>query len=300
MITLALSIFIASLLGSMHCVGMCGPMALWASNVGGAAGRGEAYLRLLAYHIGRLATFLIFGLAAGLIGGLLTSGGDWLGWQQSAARIAGSLMIGLGVWKLLNWWHRPNVSVANFQARSIGNRFSAIVSSKLVMTRPWINRLPGVLRATAIGSITTLLPCGWLYLFVLVAAATASPKLATLVMVAFWVGTLPALTALVGGAMVASSRIYPSMPLIVAIVLMVTGTYTASGRAATDLTPLTSSARAYSSVQGNASEWSDPWIVRLLNHLVAEKLPCCEGNGIERQAVALSVEPVGPSSVVEP
>jgi len=294
MIAFAAAILVTSLLGSMHCVGMCGPMALWASGIGTPqTSRREAMQRLLGYHTGRLITFAFAGVAAGLIGGLMTAGGDWLGWQQTAARIGGSAMIGLGVWKLLNWVgpvSPPDASTNNFANHlprpNLGQRFSYWISGRIAGLRPLIARMPGNLRAVAIGIVTTWLPCGWLYLFVLVAASTANVGAALMVMIAFWIGTLPALTALVAGAVGASPRFRPAMPLLVAGVLIITGIYTASGRAATDLMPLGEAARRYaaddtSGTRAIATDASSNttagqvWM-RILTGLSDEQLPCCE------------------------
>lgn len=298
MIAFAAAILVTSLLGSMHCVGMCGPMALWASGIGGpSTGRREAMTRLTAYHFGRLITFSVAGGVAGMIGGILTAGGDWLGWQQTAARLGGSAMVGLGVWKLLHWIgpldSRGAFAIAglpaNRQAKP-GERLSLWMASKIARLRPMIAGLPMALRAVAIGIVTTWLPCGWLYLFLLVAAATGGVWPALVVMVAFWIGTLPALSALVAGAVGVSPRVRPAMPLLVAGVLIVTGVYTASGRAATDLMPLGQAARRISAdvkPSGNAASEENAGAVagamqpdsvwlRLLNGLSGETLPCCE------------------------
>lgn len=287
------AILFASLLGSMHCVGMCGPMALWASGVGQPnLSRRAACARLSAYHLGRGTTFLGAGLAAGWFGGLVASGGDWLGLQQSAARLAGASMIGLGVWKLLAWmWPADDTSAAarpqgtklpaqetlsrpsGANGRSWNQVLSLAIAARLARLRPSIVRLPGLLRPYAIGLVTTLLPCGWLYLFVLVAAATASPVTATWVMAAFWIGTLPALTALVVGAygsMGFSPRLRPAMPVLIAAVLLTTGGYTLSGRAAADLAPLGDAAKRWTEQTGSA----DP--LALLDGMSDLPLPCCE------------------------
>lgn len=294
MIAFAAAILVTSLLGSMHCVGMCGPMALWASGVAAPhATRRQAMQRLVGYHTGRLITFAFAGLAAGMIGGLMTVGGDWLGWQQIAARVAGSAMVGLGVWKLLHWLRPiapPDASSIDFakpaSSPTLGERFSVWVSRQIAGLRPFIARMPRDLRAVAIGVVTTWLPCGWLYLFILVAAATANVGAALVVMTAFWIGTLPALTALVAGAVGVTPRFRPAMPLLVAGVLIITGIYTASGRAATDLMPLGEAARRYAAddTSGTGTIASDTpsdsfahqgWM-RILIGLNSEPLPCCE------------------------
>jgi uncharacterized protein len=305
MIAFAAAILVTSLLGSMHCVGMCGPMALWASGVAAPhTTRREAMLRLVGYHTGRLITFAFAGLVAGLVGGLMTAGGDWIGWQQTAARIAGSAMVGLGVWKLLHWLRpvvRPETPSIDFAKQmpspTRGQRFSFWVSGRIAGLRPLIARMPGNLRAVAIGVVTTWLPCGWLYLFVLVAAATANVSAALVVMIAFWIGTLPALTALVGGALGVSPRFRPAMPLLVAGVLIITGIYTASGRAATDLMPLGEAARRYAADEASGtgaivSETRSDTVarqgwMRILTGLNSEPLPCCEP-----QSDAITSKPV--------
>jgi sulfite exporter TauE/SafE len=273
---------------------MCGPMALWASGIGGpSTSRREAMIRLCGYHLGRLITFVSAGAVAGMIGGMVTAGGDWLGWQQTAARIGGSAMVGLGVWKLLHWI-RPidtaqSVVVSDLLAARKsrpGERFSLWMAGKISKLRPMIAGLPTNLRAVAIGVVTTWLPCGWLYLFLLVAAATASLGAALVVMIAFWIGTLPALSALVAGAVGVSPRVRPAMPLLVASVLILTGLYTASGRAATDLMPLGQAARRIALDAGpneisagvDVAQSVQPqrgWI-RLLTGLSGEALPCCD------------------------
>ncbi|HBJ38043.1 MAG TPA: sulfite exporter TauE/SafE family protein [Planctomycetaceae bacterium] len=291
MIAFAAAILVTSLLGSMHCVGMCGPMALWASGVGGTnASRRDVMFRLAGYHFGRLITFAFAGIAAGWIGGLMTTGGDWMGWQQTAARIGGSAMVGLGVWKLLNWLRPINEpqSVSgrdsgNASRPNLGQRFSLWVSSRISRLRPMIVRLPINLRAVAIGLITTWLPCGWLYLFILVAASTGNVGVALLVMFAFWIGTLPALTALVAGAVGVSPRFRPAMPLLVAGVLIITGIYTASGRAATDLLPLGEAARRYAD---DDSSLTHPGWMRILTGLSSEPLPCCDPTEVDSKRLS--------------
>lgn len=301
MLAFVAAILVSSLLGSAHCVSMCGPMALWASGVGSQGlGRREQMLRLVGYHGGRLITFAMAGIVAGSVGGMVTIGGDWLGWQQTAARLTGSMMIGLGVWKTLHWWRPvPGHRDGGGAGGGFQQRISLAVSRRVAGLRPLIGRLPVRLRSVAIGMVTTWLPCGWLYLFVLVAAATAGVFPALAVMLAFWLGTLPALTALVAGTVTASPRFRPAMPPLIAATLIVAGIYTTSGRATTDLMPLGEAARRHAASEqladgtaslahpvgwgrsdggnpgGNTLVSSGRWW-QLLSGLRQEPLPCCE------------------------
>jgi sulfite exporter TauE/SafE len=114
------------------------------------------------------------------------------------------------------------------------------------------------------GLLTTWLPCGWLYLFVLVAAGTGGVVSALVVMAAFWVGTLPALTALVVGARSLSPRLRFALPFLASLLLILTGLYTATGRASADLSSIMPPAI---DPQVNATS---------LIGLAEEPLPCCQ------------------------
>jgi len=297
MIPLLTAIVVASLLGSMHCVGMCGPLALWASGMtpsGSAAGRSAATLRLVSYHAGRLLTYLTAGAVAGLVGAMVTSGGMWLGLQSLAARIVGIGMIVVaidrlalrGLWRSLavsraasERLEESTVKASTVAASPVGGRWShgfgwsQGISRWVAGRRPWIMAQPLVVRGIAAGALTTLLPCGWLYLFVLIAAGTGAVFSALAVMFAFWLGTLPALTALVLGALRLAPRMRSWLPVAGSLLLLVTGFYTATGRAAADLRPLAARAAA---IRDSAAEPSSAaGLETSVRELTREPLPCC-------------------------
>ena len=284
MIGLAVAVLVASVLGSLHCVGMCGPLALWASGAGQKQSGTQVWTKLTAYHFGRLLTYLTAGTAAGIIGSLVSAGGSLIGLQSLAARLVGGGMIAFGIIRLAEITMpgvmkkratvadkgKPGASVspmAGTGASGIGGAVSGKISAWIAGRRPLIQKLPGLSRGVAAGALTTLLPCGWLYVFVLVAAGTGSVLPALMVMAAFWIGTLPALTALVVGSFGVAARVRPALPLLGCVLLLVTGFYTATGRAAADLRPLTMRAAEL------AAEREAPQS-RLAN-LTNEPLPCC-------------------------
>ena len=94
------AILLASLLGSTHCVGMCGPLALWASGSTEQT-RGRVAWNATLYHSGRLVTYTLMGLLAGAIGQLVDLGGQTIGLRMMAARIVGGFMIFVGVLRLV-------------------------------------------------------------------------------------------------------------------------------------------------------------------------------------------------------
>lgn len=282
MLGLAAAILSASFLGSMHCVGMCGPMALWASGLSRTDIKKSSFFsRIIAYHLGRLITYMLAGAIAGTLASIATVGGQLFGWQQTAAKATGLLMIILGITRLMDLWQRRELGP---KKRSNGSpylllserlhRFSNVITTRLASLRPRISVLPEAIRPLAIGIVSTLLPCGWLYLFVLVAASTSTPTNASIVMGAFWLGTLPALSVFVMG-MLGSFGLAPffrkGSPIFIATLLLISGAYTASGRALVKLTPDQFSAGSNKAKQEISTEPAT--LLKILNK---SPLPCCE------------------------
>lgn len=158
---LVLSILSASFLGSWHCAGMCGPIAtLMATKKG-----------LWPYHLGRLISYCGLGSLAGLLGQFfLTSEFVWLRWIS--ATLFALFLFYAGV-RLLN----PKIKKINF----------SLPTEKLFKLKH---------SAFLVGLTTILLPCGWLYTYVAAAIATKSAYAGALMMFLFWLGSLPALSAL--------------------------------------------------------------------------------------------------------
>lgn len=224
MMTLTASVFVASLLGSLHCAGMCGAFLAVAVHSPGA--KPSSRLRTqAAYHLGRLVTYVALGIAAGGAGALVDLGSTLSGVGPVAALVAGATMVLFGLVTVLRI---AGVSVPRFRAP----RF---MQSTLLRGHQFASRFGPTARASLIGLFTTLLPCGWLYAFAIVAAGTASPLRGGLVMVVFWAGTLPVLIALGTGVQQLLGSLGRRMPLITSIAVIAAGIYTLSGRAMMDV-----------------------------------------------------------------
>ncbi len=182
MLTLLVSILIASLLGSLHCAGMCGAFVVFA--VGGEDSKWKAQT---AYHLGRLLTYALLGALAGGLGSLVDVAAKQAQWQPVAAWLAGGLMLGMGLFMLARQWSKWRLP---------GWKPPAMLSQMLTRGHRLAAGLTPARRALAIGLLTTLLPCGWLWLFALRAAGTGSAAMGALVMAAFWLGTVPIRAAL--------------------------------------------------------------------------------------------------------
>ncbi|TWU38439.1 hypothetical protein Poly41_29150 [Novipirellula artificiosorum] len=253
-----MAVFVASLIGSLHCIGMCGPLALWVT------GGGSSRATMVSYHLGRLSTYMIAAFAAGILGAAVSFGGEMVGFQSAAAKIAGSLLILVGLYRLAQLHPR----FAGWFSASSG---PSTVASVLQKAKPLIERRGANGKAFLGGLITTWLPCGWLYLFVLVAAGTGGLVSSIVVMFAFWVGTLPALTAMLVGIHSLTPKLRGALPIAASLLLIATGLYTVTGRAAVDVSSLVS------------PKMADEITPTSLIELKDEPLPCCAG-GVAPQA----------------
>lgn len=216
MITLLGTVFVASFLGSLHCAGMCGGVVAF---VAGAPGQKSVTRTQTAYHLGRLLSYSIIGLVAGGFGAVLDLGGEAIGLGRFAIVLAGSVMIAYGVVLLLRVRGRQvKLPVPGFLQRFYQAGFQKVAG----LTPTW--------RGGALGMLTALLPCGWLYLFAAGAAATGSPLWGALSMAVFWAGTVPVLAALGVGVKKLSGPLQKHVPSFSAVLLVVVGLMAVLGR----------------------------------------------------------------------
>ena len=192
MIALASSVLAASLVGSLHCAGMCGGIAACAGGVGECSARRSA-LASGIYHVSRGASYAGVGMLAGAVGQAVDGGGALVGMQRVAA-IAAGLMVALVGVALLARASGAGAATGMPAPAWLARIVAAIHRRALGLAPPQ--------RAAAIGLASVLLPCGWLWAFAAVAAGTGVWWQGGVVMIAFWIGTVPVLAAL--GAGVAS------------------------------------------------------------------------------------------------
>lgn len=251
MIALVAAVFVASVLGSLHCAGMCGAFLAFA--VGGDAAGARRLSLQAAYHGGRLITYTLLGAAAGAAGALLDLTSTLAGLQPIAAGLAGGVMILFGVTMLV---------------RHLGGRMSRIHPPRwLALLVQQGHRiaftLPPTPRALSIGLLTTLLPCGWLYAFAVTAAGTGGPATGALVMSVFWLGTLPMLVSLGVGLQGVLGTLGRRLPVATCLLLIVVGLLTLSGRLGLDPSSVAQAMTASNDTPAASAPSS------------AQPLPCC-------------------------
>lgn len=216
MIALAGSVLVASLLGSPHCAGMCGAFVCFYAGQEGE----RRTLAHLAYNAGRLVSYAVLGIVAGILGAGVDRMGAAAGVSRGAALLAGACMV---------LWGGATI------VRSLGARLPAAPAAAFLGTPAAaairaVHRQPPAVRALTVGLLSTLLPCGWLYLFVATAGGTGSAAAGAAVMAAFWVGTLPVMAGLGAIAQGTLGPLRRRLPVVTAAVLVVVGLLTVAGR----------------------------------------------------------------------
>ncbi len=161
MVDLLVAALVAGLLGSLHCIGMCGAFAVSCSRVPGG---------LPAWHAGRVLTYGVLGGFAGGLGAVLP-GPAWLPGALAAL--------------LLLWFSLALAGLAP-EPRLLPPGLTRAGSRAAASQSPAAQFAFGVLNG--------FLPCGLVYGALTLAVAAAAPLPGALAMLAFGVGTLPALS----------------------------------------------------------------------------------------------------------
>lgn len=200
--------FILGLAGSLHCAGMCGPLAM-ALPASGNGRAGYVTGRIL-YNLGRLTTYALIGVLFGLIGRSLVLFGiqRWVSIGAGVLILAGLLLSGrLGL-------ATPAFTTVNWLKKSLGRLLR--------------HRSLGALYL--FGALNGLLPCGLVYAAATGAAAAGGVFAGAAYMAVFGIGTVPLMLALTlsPGALPASirtnlSRLIPASLVFVAGVLILRG-----------------------------------------------------------------------------
>lgn len=185
--------FVTGLLGTGHCIGMCGGL-IGALSLSEAGKKGGWFFHLL-YHAGRLTTYTFIGALVGWLGSALA-------YTDQFRMVTRSLLVGSDLFVIL-------VGLGTAGA------FTWINASKLDFPGPMramtaaVNRLrhlPPALAALPLGLLFGFIPCGYLYAVAITAAQSTSVATGALMLLAFGLGTAPSLLLLGGSAHWLSGR----------------------------------------------------------------------------------------------
>ena len=171
--------FTLGFLGSLHCVGMCGPLALLAAGDEKNHLYGS-FMRALQYNVGRVLTYAFLGLGVGLIGELILLSD----FQKTLSLLAGFFLLALFFFSLdlEKLLFKSEVYRAGYQ------KVSSYLSSHF---KRGVSKFPFF-----VGMINGLLPCGLVYLALTGAMVAGGVEDGALFMIFFGLGTFPAMAGI--------------------------------------------------------------------------------------------------------
>lgn len=176
--TLFVSALSIGFIGSFHCIGMCGPLAL-ALPVQHLSGY-KKVAGILLYNFGRVFTYAVLGGLFGWLGSRFSM----FGWQQGLSIVLGSVLI-------------VAFFAAIFHKRLMGqSRLGKFWNKHIIGVLSKLFKYKNIIVLFLIGLLNGLLPCGLVYMAIAGATATSHLTEGAIFMGAFGLGTLPAMLAI--------------------------------------------------------------------------------------------------------
>jgi sulfite exporter TauE/SafE len=170
--------FIIGLLGSLHCVGMCGPLAFALENK--SKSKWVMVFQKLSYNLGRAISYAFLGLLIGIVGKQF-----WIaGLQQGISIISGVFIIAATLPRIL-----PLFNLGSYTPKFFTNSVNHLLTKAIVHKAGHFY----------IGMLNGLLPCGFVYLGLATAVNTNSILQSSLFMLFFGLGTIPLMLAAMVG-----------------------------------------------------------------------------------------------------
>lgn len=172
MILYFLSAFVFGILGSFHCMGMCGPlvMSLPFQTLQGK----RSFFGILAYHFGKMLMYALFGFAVGLLGQSIAI----FKYQQVLTILAGIVLLVITVLPTIKQHFKFNLPIAQ--------------------SLQWLNQKVSkdnwFLYYALFGFINGMFPCGLMYAALATSAASLSAWKGFFFMFFFGLGTVPSLS----------------------------------------------------------------------------------------------------------
>ncbi len=164
--------FSMGLMGSLHCLGMCGPIVLSVPFTKSLYGK---QLSMVTYHSGRILTYAALGSLLGFLG----KGAMLVGLRDAISILTGSLIL------VFVLFPRLLGGVDQGLSKRVGRSLSGAIRKR------WQKR--NLLSFFALGGLNGLLPCGMVYMAATASLSTASPINGALFMALFGTGTFPLL-----------------------------------------------------------------------------------------------------------
>ena len=181
--TIFIPAFILGVISNLHCLGMCGPIALAIPL--NRSSKSGMFLGILQYHIGRVLVYGILGYLVGYIG---------MGIKLFGVLQAISIIAGIGI--IIYAWrkHLSFIKIPLNVPLSL-SKGHFVTMSLLSQSMGKIMHSESPLKLFLLGALNGLLPCGMVYTALITAVVLGTPLLSATSMLAFGLGTLPGLVA---------------------------------------------------------------------------------------------------------
>ncbi|MFO1021848.1 MAG: sulfite exporter TauE/SafE family protein [Planctomycetales bacterium] len=204
-------ILLGGLLGSTHCLGMCGPFA---AMIGLHAGSPRKNLQAqLLYSLGRLMSYATLGAVAGFAGRYLIRTMPQITYIPAIlCLLAGALLV------------REGILASGILPRRVAGR--STVGCLLKPFFSTILKTPGLRNTFAAGVLTGLMPCGLVYAFVSLAGSSGDLVQGMLIMVLFGLGTVPLMVITGCGISAVSFQMREKLWKVAAWSVVITGLLT--------------------------------------------------------------------------
>lgn len=206
MLTLIVSATVMGFIGSVHCLGMCGPLMLYHFP---KLNNQKAWANFVLYHIARIIAYVMIGVMFGQIGWIA----KFFGLQQFISIATGLFII---LWSISYVVPLKKIT-PGFQF----NLFNYVGLNKL-------NNVSSALKFGVAGLINGFLPCGFSFVAFMIAMNFQSPLHASLFMLFFGIATIPALalisilsTKTIANQKLVKIKLLPLIALITGSILVV-------------------------------------------------------------------------------
>lgn len=200
------SALIFGLISSLHCIGMCGPIAMMLPV--DRNNPAKKVIQIMIYHLGRLTAYASLGLVFGILG----KGFYMAGIQQNISIIVGVMMITIAIVpeRLFMKYNfsKPVYKIISKVKSSLGSQFK--------------RKSPDAL--FTIGLLNGFLPCGMVYAALFGAIAMQDVTLGVSYMLLYGLGTIPMMSAVVYISNLLSIPFRSKMQKIIPVVTIIIGT----------------------------------------------------------------------------
>jgi len=211
-----ISAFMAGVFGSLHCAGMCGGIAsALGMSLKQSAENPKPVNSALAFQLGRISSYFLAGVIAGHLGDVITQTAMFQGIAAYLRLFSALFIIGLGLY-LAGFF--PFFSIIEKLGVPVWKKISPLSRHLLP-----VKYLP---QAYGLGFLWGWLPCGLTYSILLWSIAAGSAIEGGLLMLAFGLGTIPAMLSLtLGAGKVLNLVKQPTIRIVAGLLIVVAGLY---------------------------------------------------------------------------